>query len=89
MNNTGIEVLGICSALLTLSAFIMNQYGILSNDDIRYDTMNMFAGLGLVTYAISIHAVPFMLTNTVWAIVSGVDVVRYFLKKQGSVKSLV
>ena len=82
-----LEIIGILSALLTLSAFIMNQYGYLRNDDIRYDTMNMFAGIGLVTYAISIHGVPFILTNTVWAIVSGIDVIRYYVKKGRSAKS--
>ena len=87
MNN--LEILGIFSALLTLSAFIMNQYGMLGNEDIRYDAMNMFAGLGLVLYAVSIHAVPFMLTNTVWALVSGIDVVKYFLRKGKGVKSVV
>ena len=87
MNN--LEILGIISALLTLSAFIMNQYGMLGNEDIRYDAMNMFAGLGLVLYAVSIHAVPFMLTNTVWALVSGIDVVKYFLRKGKGVKSVV
>ena len=85
MNN--IEILGILSALLTLSAFIMNQYDMLSNDDIRYDAMNMFSGIGLVIYAISINGVPFMLTNSVWAVVSGIDVVKYFLKKRRGVKS--
>jgi hypothetical protein len=82
-----IEILGIASALLTLSAFIMNQYGILQNDDIRYDALNMFSGIGLVIYAVSIDAIPFMLTNTVWAIVSGIDVAKYFLKKRRGVKS--
>ena len=76
-----LEIIGIVSALLTLSAFIMNQYGILQNDDIRYDMMNMISGIGLVIYAVSIHGVPFILTNTVWAIVSGIDVGRYFLKR--------
>jgi hypothetical protein len=77
-----LEIIGIVSALLTLSAFIMNQYGILRNDDIRYDMMNMFSGIGLVIYAVSIHGVPFILTNSVWAIISGIDVVKYFLKKE-------
>jgi hypothetical protein len=74
---TALEMLGILSALLTLSAFIMNQYGFLDKDDVRYDLMNMFSGIGLVIYAISIHGIPFILTNSVWAIVSGIDVARY------------
>lgn len=82
-----LEIIGIVSALLTLSAFIMNQYGILSNEDIRYDTMNMISGIGLVVYAVSIHGVPFILTNSVWAVVSGIDVVKYILRRWGGVKS--
>ncbi len=84
---TALEILGIFSALLTLSAFIMNQYGYLDKDDIRYDTLNMFAGLGLVSYAISIHGIPFILTNSVWAIISGIDVAKYLVRKGRGVKS--
>jgi len=84
---TGIEVLGILSALLNLTAFIMNQYGYLHNDDIRYDFANMIAGVGLVIYAVSIAAVPFMLTNSAWAVVSGIDVAKYFWKRRKGVKS--
>ena len=82
------EIIGIISALLTLSAFIMNQYGVLCNDDIRYDAMNMFSGVGLVVYAVSIHGIPFILTNSVWAVVSGIDVTKYLLKKWRGVKSV-
>ncbi len=82
-----LEIIGIISALLTLSAFIMNQYGILSNEDIRYDAMNMVSGIGLVFYAVSIHGIPFILTNSVWAVVSGIDVAKYFVKKRRGVKS--
>ena len=78
------QILGIFSSLFALSAFILNQYGYIDNDDIRYDVLNMFAGLGLVVYAISIHGVPFILTNTVWAIVSGIDVGKYLLKRRAS-----
>lgn len=76
-----LEILGILSALLTLTAFICNQYGYLGIDDIRYDMMNMLAGAGLVVYAISIHGVPFILTNSVWCVVSGIDVAKYLWKK--------
>lgn len=73
------EILGILSALLALVAFVGNQYGKLTNDSIWYDSLNMFSGIGLVIYALSIHGIPFILTNSVWALVSGIDVVRYFL----------
>jgi hypothetical protein len=77
-----LEILGICSALVTLSCFILNEYGKVSPDDVRYDLANGLAALGLVSYAISIHAIPFMLTNSVWAIVSFIDVGRYAWGKE-------
>jgi len=72
-----LEIVGICSALVTLSCFILNQYKKVSIDDVRYDLANGLAALGLVSYAFSIHAIPFILTNTVWALVSLSDVARY------------
>jgi len=76
----GLEILGILSALMALIAFVLNQYHKWNNDNIWYDTLNLLAGVGLVIYALTIHALPFVLTNSVWAVVSGVDVARYFLK---------
>ena len=74
-------LLGILSALLTLSAFIANEYGKLSADSIWYDTINFVSGLGLFIYAYHEGVLPFMLTNGVWALVSGIDVGRYLLHK--------
>ena len=73
------ELLGILSALAVLGAFVANQYGWVRNDNIWYDAINLVAASGLFLYALSIRGYPFMLTNAVWAAVSGVDVVRYIL----------
>ena len=75
-----LELLGIGSALLALTAFVGNQYGKLKNDSIWYDGLNFLSGLGLVVYATYAGVIPFIITNTVWALISGVDVVRYFLR---------
>ncbi len=83
----GLEMLGILSALLALTAFIANEYGKLTNESFLYDLLNLLAGLGLVVYAISIHGVPFIITNAVWALISGVDVVRYLVKGKGRKRS--
>lgn len=72
-----LEILGILSAFMALAAFVANEYGKLTNESFLYDLLNLFAGTGLVTYAISIGAVPFIITNSVWALVSGIDVVKY------------
>ncbi len=73
------ELIGTLSALLVLCAFIANQYGYVRNDNIWYDTINLLSAGGLMVYALSIHGWPFIITNAVWAAVSGIDVVRYIL----------
>ena len=78
-----LELLGILSAFLALAAFVSNEYGKLTNESFLYDLLNLLAGTGLVIYAFSIHAVPFIITNSVWALVSGIDVVKYLWKGKG------
>lgn len=79
---SNLEILGILSALLTLSAFVLNEYGKLSAESFSYDLMNFIAAVGLGVYAFSIGSLPFILTNSVWAIVSGGDVIKYLIRKQ-------
>ncbi len=76
-----IEILGILSAILTLIAFIGNEYGKLTTESFIYDLLNFLAGMGLVIYAANIGALPFMITNSVWALVSGFDVVKYLWRR--------
>ncbi|TSC86131.1 MAG: hypothetical protein G01um10148_637 [Parcubacteria group bacterium Gr01-1014_8] len=80
---SSIEILGIASALLTLSAFIANEYGKLKAESFWYDFINFVSGVGLFVYAYDQGVVPFMLTNSVWAAVSGIDVVKYLLGHKG------
>ena len=79
---SNMEVLGIFSAILALAAFIGNEYHKLSSDSVWYDLMNFLAGTGLIIYAISINAIPFVLTNGVWATVSFIDLVKYARKRK-------
>lgn len=71
-----VEILGILSAALLLAAFAANQYGALPSDDIRYDLFNALAAAGLFAYAYHLGAVPFMITNAVWGLVAGIDVIK-------------
>lgn len=80
---TGLEVFGIACALLALVAFVSNEYKLLSAESFWYDFLNFLSALGLLYYAYTQHQVPFMITNSVWALVSGIDVVKYFLKRSG------
>ena len=75
-----IEILGIGSALLALIAFAGNEYGFMRATSFWYDALNFLSAVGLFTYAYTQGVVPFMITNSVWAFVSGMDVLRYLLK---------
>lgn len=73
-----IEIVGIVSAFLTLTAFVGNEYGKLTAESIWYDALNFVASIGLLVYAAHLGALPFMVVNSVWALVAGFDVVKYF-----------
>ncbi len=76
-----LEFLGIGSALLALLAFVGNEYGKLKADSFAYDFINFVSGLGLFTYAYMLDVVPFMITNSIWALISGIDVGKYLVRK--------
>lgn len=78
---TIIEALGFVSALAALFAFVANERDILKNDSVWYDLLNFLAGIGLIIYAFSIHALPFLLINGVWTFVSGMDLFKYAQKR--------
>lgn len=75
-----LELLGIASAALALIAFIGNEYGQLKANSLSYDLLNFVSGAGLFFYAYYAGVIPFMITNAVWALVSGIDVVKYFVR---------
>ena len=75
-----IEILGIGLALRALFAYVGNEYGKLKADSFAYDFLNFLSGVGLFAYAYYEGVVPFMITNSVWALVSGIDVLKYVLK---------
>ena len=72
------EILGIGSALLALVAFAGNEYHFMRANSFWYDALNFLSALGLFIYAYQEWVVPFMITNSAWAFVSGVDILRYF-----------
>lgn len=74
---SNIEILGVFSALLALSAFVANEYGKLTAESLWYDLINLISAVGLGFYAYSIGAIPFIITNSVWGLVSGIDVIKY------------
>ncbi|OGM91784.1 hypothetical protein A2755_03145 [Candidatus Wolfebacteria bacterium RIFCSPHIGHO2_01_FULL_48_22] len=77
------EIVGILSAGLLLFAFIANEYGKLPSESIWYDLFNFLAAVGLFAYAYHLDALPFMVTNGVWGLVSGIDVVKDLMRARG------
>ena len=77
---TPLEILGIASAILALAAFVGNEWKALSADSIWYDALNFVSALGLFYFAYRSNVLPFMITNSVWGIVSGIDVVRDLMR---------
>lgn len=74
-------VVGVVGALLALAAFVGNEFGWVSADSFVYDLVNFVSALMLLYYALTTRAYPFMITNSVWALVSGVDVFKYLLQR--------
>lgn len=76
-----ITALGIVGASLILLAFILEQNQTWKNTDLKYDLVNAVGSLILVTYGILINGWPFVVLNSVWAIVSIKDVVTDLKRK--------
>ncbi|OGY83273.1 MAG: hypothetical protein A3F54_02840 [Candidatus Kerfeldbacteria bacterium RIFCSPHIGHO2_12_FULL_48_17] len=68
-------VLGVLGAAIILLAFIMNQLGRWRDTSLVYDAANLIGGVLLVIYAYNLRAYPFMILNSVWALISVRDVV--------------
>jgi chromate transport protein ChrA len=76
---SGLEIFGIACAVMALVAFVGNEYHLLSTESFLYDALNFLSAVGLLYYAYETNAVPFMITNAVWALVSGMDVSKYLI----------
>ena len=78
-----IDLIGIGSAALTLTAFVGNEWGKLDAEILTYDLLNFIASIGLFAYAYHSDVLPFMVVNAVWGTVSGLDVAKHLLGKKG------
>jgi len=63
-------VVGVVGAGLVLLAFVLEQFHIWRDDELRYDLVNFIGGTLLVIYALLVAAYPFAVLNGVWALVS-------------------
>jgi len=73
-----IQLIGICGAGIILIFFGLNQFGRLTSGSLVYDLGNAIGGTLLVVFAYLTDSMPFLVLNSVWAIVSWKDVVLYF-----------
>lgn len=84
--------IGALGAFIILIAFILNQFGIWKNSDIRYDLVNVIGSILLIWYAVLLSSTPFIVLNIVWGSVSLRDVMigirrqRYFKKNLEKLK---
>jgi len=76
-----VTFIGIIGAGLVLLGFIMNQTKKWKNTDLIYDFVNFLGALLLVIYGLLLKGYPFVVLNTVWALVSLRDVLIDLKKK--------
>lgn len=68
-------ILGIFGATLILVAFILEQTKVWNSEMLRYDLVNLLGSVILVYYGILIKGYPFVILNTIWALVSLRDLI--------------
>ena len=64
------ELSGITGAIIILFAFFMNQIGKWRSDEVIYDATNLVGAVLLCVYSYTLRAWPFLVLNTIWALVS-------------------
>lgn len=81
LNSETIQAIGSLGALCILIGFIFNQVGKWKPRQFSYDALNLVGSALLIWYALLLHSTPFMILNSVWALVSLRDVIRDLRKK--------
>jgi len=80
MNIDFTTILGIIGAMFILFAFILEQKKIWNSEMLKYDLVNFIGSAILIVYGILIKGYPFVILNSVWALVSLKDVVSDIIK---------
>lgn len=68
-------IIGALGATLILVAFILNQLNKWKKTDLSYDLVNLLGSILLIIFSLMIKAWPFVILNSVWAIISLRDVI--------------
>ena len=79
-------ILGIIGALLILVAFILEQTKVWNSEMLKYDLVNFVGSAILIYYGVLIKGYPFVILNSVWALVSLHDVITDILRNIKSEK---
>lgn len=69
-------IIGILGAGLILIGFLANEFGKLTAESFRYDLINLVGSVLLIWYGVELSAWPFVVLNSIWALVSLRDVVK-------------
>jgi len=78
--------IGIIGATLVLVAFVLEQKKIWNSEMLKYDLVNFLGSATLVYYGILIKGYPFVVLNSVWALVSLYDVIKDILRNNKTEK---
>jgi hypothetical protein len=76
-----VTIAGTIGAVIILVLFLLNQFKLLSVDNVWYDLGNVVGGFILLIYSYLIMSIPFILINAVWTFFSLRDVVYSFKRK--------
>ena len=68
--------IGIVGMVFILLAFAFNQFELWKTDDLTYDLANFIGGAMLTYYAFVGNALPFLILNGIWTIVSLRDIIQ-------------
>ncbi|MGI8848761.1 MAG: CBU_0592 family membrane protein [Pyrinomonadaceae bacterium] len=70
-----VEIIGWSGTFLLLTAYVLVSFKKLEGDSVKYQIMNMVAGLCLVTNTLYHGAYPPSFLNAVWSIIAVIAIV--------------
>ena len=74
-------MVGVAASFIALTAWGLNQYGKLSENSFLYDFLFLISSSVLFYYAYQTNALPFMIVNGAWVVVSLVEVTKDILRR--------
>ncbi len=75
-------LIGGAGALILLLAFFLNESHKINQDSLSYDLLNFIGAVLLVSYAFILKSTPFLVLNSIWALVALRDIVIDLKRKR-------